>query len=136
MDGPSRSVNIERAFENLNFERQGKKVQDTLVSKPIIVASGENWKKVHLHTKPDCFYTIYRYEFNKEIFIMTLHQCHVLMLVEGTALELNVNSQSKTFQYAETFAVPAAANGYKLINLGNGTAKVIVSLIKEEACEI
>ncbi|WP_242206414.1 class I mannose-6-phosphate isomerase [Aestuariivivens insulae] len=134
MDGNPRPLNIDRAFDNLNFSRKGQVVQDTLVSKPYVEASGDHWKKIHLPTHPDHFYDIYRYEFDDEVIIETLNQCHVLMLVEGTAVALDLLNESQTFHYAETFAVSAAANSYRLINKGKETAKVIVSFVKDEAC--
>ncbi|MBJ6367447.1 class I mannose-6-phosphate isomerase [Snuella sedimenti] len=134
MDGNPRPLNIDRAYDNLNFNRKGQVVQDTLVSKPYVVSSGDHWKKIHLPTHPDHFYDIYRYEFDDEVVIETLNQCHVLMLVEGTAVELDLVNDSQTFHYAETFAVSAAANSYRLVNKGKEAAKVIVSFVKDEAC--
>ena len=134
MDGNPRPMNINRAYNNLDFNRKGTVVQETLVSKPYIELSGKNWKKIHLPTHPDHFYNIYRYEFDDEVIIETLNQCHVLMLVEGTTVELDLVSKSQKFHYAETFAVPAAANSYRLINKGKETAKVIVSFVKDESC--
>lgn len=135
MDGKPRPLNIERAFENLNFERKGKTVQDTLLSKPEVVDEGQGWKKIHLPTRPDHFYAIYRYEFEQEVYIETKGQCHLLMLVEGSSIALEVQGfESHTYHFAETFAVPAAAGFYKLINQGSQTAKVVVAFVKEEAC--
>lgn len=134
MDGNPRPLNIDRAFDNLNFNRKGEVVQETLVSKPYIESFGKDWKKIHLPTHPDHFYEIYRYEFDDEVIIETLNQCHVLMLVEGSAIELDLVNDSQTFHYAETFAIPAATGSYKLINKGNTRAKVIVSFVKEDAC--
>ncbi|TQO38433.1 mannose-6-phosphate isomerase class I [Arenibacter algicola] len=135
LDGKPRPLNIEHAFKNLNFDRKGNRVKETLVSKPYVESSGPDWKKIHLPTHPDHFYDIYRYEFEGEITINTNDQCHILMLVEGGSIELIPNDYpSQTFQYAETFAVPAAANKYRLINKMEGMAKVIVSFVKDEAC--
>ena len=135
LDGNPRPMNIERAFENLNFERQGEKVPATLIAKPEIEASGEDWEKIHLETHQDHFYDIYRYEFNNEVSVATNNQCHVLMLVEGQSIELVVEGFSpQIFHYAETFAVPAAAEKYLLINKGDKKAKVVVSFVKDEAC--
>ena len=134
LDGNPRPLNIDRAFENLNFSRKGKVVQDTLISKPTVELSGEGWKKIHLPTHPDHFYDIFRYEFDNEVYIDTNSQCHILMLVEGEAIELQVNGSKQNFYYAETFAVSAASNSYKLINIGKEKAKVIVSFVKDEAC--
>lgn len=135
LDGQPRPMNIEHAFNNLNFDRQGKNVLETLVSKPYVKSSGDDWRKIHLPTHPDHFYDIYRYEFKDEIKISTNNQCHILMLVEGTSIDLIADDcHPQTFQYAETFAVPAASKNYRLINKGENTAKVIVSFVKDEAC--
>ncbi len=135
LDGQPRPMNIEHAFNNLNFERQGENVQETLVSKPKVKSEGIDWKKIHLPTHPDHFYEIYRYEFEDKIEINTNGHCHILMLVEGTSIELlSSDLRPINFRYAETFAVPAAANSYRLTNNGKKTAKVIVSYVKDEAC--
>ncbi|QCX40401.1 hypothetical protein FF125_18850 [Aureibaculum algae] len=134
LEGNPRPLNINRAFDNLNFNRKGKVVQDTLISKPYVFSSGKEWKKIHLPTHSDHFYDIFRYEFDNEVTIETLNQCHVLMLVEGTSIELELADECQIFHYAETFAVSAAANSYKLVNKGGEKAKVIVSFVKDEAC--
>lgn len=135
LDGKPRPLNIDRAFENLNFERQGERVQETLFARPVVEAEGKGWKKIHLPTHTDHFYDIVRYEFEDEIEIETSNQCHILMLVEGTSIKLSVHEDaSQIFNYVETFVVPAAAGKYKLTNKGSGTAKVIVSFVKDEAC--
>jgi len=137
LEGNPRPLNIDRAFENLNFGRRGRKVQDTLISRPKLEDSGEGWEKVHLPTHPDHFYTIHRYEFLNKINIDTNDQCHVLMLVEGESLQLQIEGfENQTFHFAETFAIPAATKKYALINKGVEKAKVIVSFVKEEACYI
>ncbi|MEN9907248.1 MAG: hypothetical protein RLZZ540_389 [Bacteroidota bacterium] len=136
LEGNPRPLNIKRAFDNLNFERQGKIVSETLISKQTVILSGINWKVVHLPTHKDHFYDVFRYEFQNEIEIETLNQCHILMLVEGTAIVLEIGGyENKIFNYLETFAISASANKYKLINRGKGIAKVIVSFVKDEACE-
>jgi mannose-6-phosphate isomerase class I len=134
LDGNPRPMNIERAFENLNFERKGQNVQDTLISKPVVEASGSDWKKIHLPTHPDHFYDIFRYDFDNKVHIETKEQCHVLMLVEGDSIELLIDGEKQDFYYAETFAIPAAAKKYTLINKSNKKAKVIISFVKESAC--
>lgn len=135
LEGKPRPMNIDRAFENLNFDRQGDIVSNSLISKPIAKSSGEGWDIIHLPTHKDHFYDIYRYEFENEIELNTLNQCHVLMLVEGSTIELYINeNMPQTFNYVETFAIPAAAETYKLVNRGKETAKVIVAFVKDEAC--
>lgn len=135
LDGNPRPLNIERAMKNLNFERKGPEVSKSLISKPIVVDSGSDWKKIHLPTHPLHFYDIYRYDFETKANLITNSQCHILMLVEGEALELKVgNLPPQKFHFAETFAVPAVAESYTLINRGSKKAKVIVSFVKDDAC--
>jgi mannose-6-phosphate isomerase class I len=135
LDGNPRPLNIERAFENLNFERQGQIVYDTLICKPVVEAFGKDWQKVHLPTHPDHFYDIYRYDFENEVKIDTHNQCHILMLVEGESIELSIDSfTNRFFCYAETFAVPAAVGSYTLFNKSQKSVKVIVSFVKDEFC--
>jgi hypothetical protein len=53
------------------------------------------------------------------------------MLVEGTSILVETaEGSSQIFAYAETFVVPAAANSYKVINLGKSKAKVIKAFLK------
>ncbi len=135
LDGGPRPLNIDRAFENLNFERKGDVVQETLVSKPRILQQGSDWEWIHLPTHPDHFYDIHRYEFEHTVTIHNNGQCHVLMLVFGTAITLDTDGGgSATFHFAETFAVPAATTTYHLTNKGQGKAMVIVAFVKEKAC--
>jgi len=136
LDGQPRPLNIDRAFANLNFERKGSVVEDTLISKPEVQQLDSRTRKVHLPTHPEHFYAIYRYEFEEEVVIHTAGQCHILMLVEGETIELQTASGDLgKFHYIETFAVSAASDWYSLRNRGNSMAKVIVAFVKEEACQ-
>lgn len=135
LDGNLRPLNIDRAFDNLDFSLKGKVVEQTLISSPQFIPMGEGAQKVYMPTHEKHFYDICRYEFNDQITIETAGQCHLLMLVEGDAIELiTQNGHQETFYYIETFAVPAGAVSYKLTNKGSRPAKVIVSYVKEAAC--
>lgn len=133
LDGEPRPINIERAFQNLNFERRGEKVREELVSKPSLLKSGKGWDLFHLPTHPEHFYDIHRYEFEEEVAIDTDGSCHVLMLVEGSLiLVVTKRGFRQRFHYAETFVIPAAAESYRLINEGPGKAKVVEAFLKDE----
>lgn len=135
LNGEPRPLNVDRAFENLDFSRKGKVVQDTLVSKPEAIETGEDWEKILLPTHPEHFYEVIRYEFDSEVTIPTAGQCHLLMLVEGESLELETSGgRMMKFHFAETFAVPAATGSYRLKNLGSKRAKVVISYVKDSAC--
>lgn len=131
LNGNPRPINIEHAFNNLKFERKGKLVETELIAKPAVIAQGTDWKLVHLPTHKAHFYDVHRIDFETDVVMATEDGCHVLMLVEGSAIAIEIDGKvMNTFHYAETFIVPAATCSYKLINLGAQEAKVIKSFIK------
>lgn len=134
LDGKPRPLNIGRAFENLYFERQGKKVVEELISKPYVLEQGQGWRVIHQPTHPGHFYDVHRLEFSREIQLLTQNQCHVLALVEGSSIILETaNGMRQRFNYTETFVVPAAAGSYKLVNEGSAEAQVVKAFVKPEA---
>lgn len=131
LDGQPRPINIEHAFNNLDFSRKGETVKEELISRPVLLASGPGWKQEHLPTHREHFYDVHRYEFENKVQIATDGSCHVLMLVEGSAVVVETQSGFRQrFHYAETFVIPAAAIGYTLTNEGKGTAKVVKAFLK------
>ena len=131
LDGKPRPINIDHAFNNLNFERKGERVQQELISKPAIINEGEGWQLIHLPTHPEHFYDVHRMEFDQKFAAETNQSCQVMMLVEGQAVLLETADGTKQeFAYAETFVVPAAAKSYVLTNLGKGRAKVVKAFLK------
>ncbi|QNK64982.1 class I mannose-6-phosphate isomerase [Pedobacter sp. PAMC26386] len=134
LNGKPRPLNIDRAFANLNFDRKGENVRDTLISKQTVIKQGDDWQVVNLATHPDHFYAIQRYEFDTIIEARTEGQCHVLSLVEGDYIVVKTGELEQEIHYAETFIIPADAVQYQLINKNKGRAKVITAFVKEECC--
>ena len=131
LDGNPRPINIEHAFNNLNFDRKGSMVEQELIAKLQVIDKGDDWQLVHLPTHSEHFYDVHRIEFDKQVSIDTNDTCHVMMLVEGESILLETaDGTVHTFAYAETFVIPAAAVSYKLSNLGNKRAKVIKAFLK------
>jgi len=131
LNGQPRAINIDHAFNNLKFDRKGRKVVDELISKPKVIAQGEDWEIIHLPTHADHFYDVERLEFDSTITVKTEESVHVLMLVEGTSVTVTPgDGEPTTFYYAETFVIPAAAESYTLQNTGGGRAKVIKAFLK------
>jgi len=135
LDGKPRTLNIERAFANLNFDRQGARIQDEFVSKPVLLFEVlENQKyqrEVHLPTHAAHFYDVHRLEFNDSIDIKTNNSCHVLNLVQGKSVILeSTNGRQTEFHYAETCVVPAAAGSYRLISPRGEDLLVVKTFIK------
>jgi mannose-6-phosphate isomerase class I len=131
LDGNPRPINIDHAFNNLDFERKGSLVKTELIAKPRVIEEYAGFRLVHLPTHPEHFYDVHRIEFDKDVLIETNDCCHVMMLVEGQAVCLETADGSRhQFAFAETFVIPAAAQNYRLINLGKTTAKVIKAFLK------
>lgn len=131
LDGKPRPINIERAFENLNFERKGKKVGKELISIPSVINQGNDWQVIHLATHSEHFYDVHRVEFDSKITVDTNNGFHLLNLVEGSSLIVETGDRQQHIHYAETFIIPAAARKYTLINEGEGRAKVVKAFVKE-----
>jgi mannose-6-phosphate isomerase class I len=131
LDKKPRPINIEHAFNNLDFSRKGSKVQEELISKPAVLTKGPDWQVVHLPTHQDHFYDIHRIEFQTTFSVETGNTCHVLMVVEGQSVLIETADGTKQeFAYAETFVVPAAAQSYRLTNTGEDFIKVIKAFLK------
>ena len=131
LNGNPRPINIEHAFNNLDFSRKGDQVQEELIAKPTVLLEQDGLKFYHLPTHPDHFYDVHRLEFDGEVDIQTENVCHILMLVEGESVSVtSADGTRSTFAFAETFVVPAASGSYKIVNNGLKRAKVIKAFLK------
>lgn len=136
LDGKPRTLNIERAFHNLYFDRKGKRIQEEFVSNPKIISQGALndgawWQVVHLPTHANHFYDVHRLEFNGSIDVDTFGSCHVLSLVEGQTVRIETaNGSLNDFHYAETFVVPAAAQHYRLTSPDGKAISVVKTFVK------
>ncbi len=134
LDGKPRPLNIDRAMENLYFERQGSRVEEELVSRPRVLREEAGGRLVHLPTHPEHFYDIHRFELSSAMEEQTDGSVHVMCLVEGERVLLHTpDGRTRRFHYAETFCVSAAAGSY-LLETENGEAvKVVKAFLKPTA---
>jgi mannose-6-phosphate isomerase class I len=131
LDGKPRTLNIGRAFENIDFTRKGEKIRNKFISKPVVIERGKDWELIHFPTHANHFYDVHRLDFSNSVQVSTENECHILMLVEGEQIILETaNGMQQLFHYAETFVVPAACENYRLINRGSSGAKVIKAFVK------
>jgi mannose-6-phosphate isomerase class I len=132
LDGQPRPLNIQRAFDNLYFDRKGERIRKEFVSHPQLIERGESWELYHLPTHPEHFYDVFRIRFSGSVTLPTNDSCQVMSLVEGETVTLiTQNGLRKCFNYAETFVVPAAAKHFTLINDRQEPAIVVIAFLKD-----
>ena len=130
IDGKPRPLNIKRGMENLIFDRSGDKVEEELISHPVVIERNSNWELEHLPTHKDHLYDVHRFTINSSVKVRTLGKAHVLNLVEGEKIEIITKKKSSYFHFAESFIVPAGAEEYTIKNLSEKPAMVVKAFVK------
>ena len=131
LDGQPRPLNIERAMENLYFDRRGERIQREFISQPRVLSRENGWEMIHLPTHNDHFYDVHRYDFNSAVQGRTEGSPHVLNVVEGPSVILETPGMPpQRFSYAETFVIPAATESYRLVSDTGAPVKVIKAFLK------
>jgi mannose-6-phosphate isomerase class I len=130
LDGKPRQLNIQRAMDNLYFERNGQYVKDNLISKPVLLERAEGWELWHLPTHETHLYDVHRLKIKDSVEVETKNNCHVLSLVEGNSVTVETGERSLNISYAETFIIPAAAKKYRIINRSSSDALVVKAFVK------
>jgi rRNA maturation RNase YbeY len=134
LDGRPRPLNIERAMDNLYFERQGERVVRELIAQPRLLACGPDWQWLHLPTHAEHLYDVHRFDFSGQIEAHADGSPHVLNVVEGGPVMLETaGARPQQFAFAETFIVPAAAGSYRLRSQTGQPVKVVKAFLKPEA---
>lgn len=131
LSGKPRPLNIKRGMANLFFDRKGDDVRETLISKPVLISESDDWQTFHLPTHETHLYDVHRHHLKNTVVIETKNKCHVMSLVEGSAITIETGGgYSQRFNYAETFVIPAAAGRFKIINDSDEMAIVVDAFVK------
>jgi mannose-6-phosphate isomerase class I len=133
LDGRPRPLNLERAMDNLYFDRQGERIRREFISQPRLLARGADWERIHLPTHAEHFYDVQRFDFSGTIEATTDASPHILNVVAGPSVLLEVpGAPPQRFAFAETFVVPAAAETYRLHSDTGRPVKVICAFLKAQ----
>ena len=133
LNGQPRTLNIERAFENLDFSRKGNRVVEQNINNIKVIHEDRDCKTECLSTSTEQFYNVHRIELKTKFEFKTNDCFSVMSLVEGNFIEVEQqNGFIKRFNYAETFIIPAAARSFILKNGRDMPCKVLRAFIKPE----
>jgi predicted NBD/HSP70 family sugar kinase/mannose-6-phosphate isomerase class I len=131
LNGKPRTLNVERAFENLNFSFNGRIIQNEFVNAKVSQACDQSYEIIHLKTHEKHFYNVERIELKSKIEISTNDYFHIYMLVEGDCVLVETNRGfKKMFHYAETFIIPAKIGTYLITNHNKGVCKLLKAYLK------
>lgn len=132
LDGKLRTLNIERAFENIRFERREKFIKDNYLVKPKLLQKGDDWKEYELYNRPETFYHVHRIEFYKEFEISMEGKAFAINCVEGETVKIiSKNEREVTLSLFESMVIPAATEKVKIVNMGKGICKLIMVFIRK-----
>ena len=131
LEGNLRPINLQRAFENIRFERRKKWVQENLLAKPKLLRSGKNWREFVLYDAQFTFYNIHRIEFDELFEMDTNGIAYSTNLVQGEQVEIySQNNRVTKLSYLETMIIPAATGKIKIVNKGKSQCKMVIVYVK------
>ena len=131
LNGKPRTLNVERALENLDFSYNGSIIKNEFVNSKLSQACNQDYEIIHFNTHQKHFYNVERIELKNKIEISTNDLFHIYMLVEGECVMVETKSGfKKIFHYAETFIIPALIGTYAITNQNNGVCKLVKAFLK------
>ncbi|MCX8188125.1 MAG: hypothetical protein N3F64_00260 [Nitrososphaeria archaeon] len=131
LDGSLRAIHLEHSFNVLKTYRREKWVLENLKQRPKLVREGMKWAEYLIGEREDMYFKTYRLEFEKEIEDNTNGQFHMITLVEGEKVIVkSENGRDYILYFPDTLTIPASVGRYKIVNLGEGVAKVVKALIR------
>ncbi|MCJ8012722.1 class I mannose-6-phosphate isomerase [Paenibacillus sp. KQZ6P-2] len=128
LDGKLRPMNVQYAFDNVDFSRKGQWVQDNLIPQPkLLKQQGSNSEYV-LGERDDLLFYVNRLHLTDRWEDETGDEFVLLNLVEGECVRivsLNDESVYVEFRYAESYIIPASFGPYAIVNQGSKPCKLI-----------
>jgi mannose-6-phosphate isomerase class I len=132
LDGAPRPLHLNHGTANICWDRRTRWVQDQLINRLELIASGPGWREERTGLHPLEFIETRRHWFSGPVLHDTKGNVNVLNLVQGD--RAIVESPTGSFEpvevhYAETFIVPAAVGQY-VIRPGGGRSSDEYATIK------
>jgi mannose-6-phosphate isomerase class I len=131
LQGNLRPINVDRAWENLRFERRAGWVRENLVARPRLLREGTDWQEEVLMERPEFFYNIHRLAFETRVAYDTENRALAINLVEGEAIDVvAANGRRQPLRYLESMVVPAGAERVEFVNRGDRACKLVVVYVR------
>jgi mannose-6-phosphate isomerase class I len=132
LEGKFRPLNIDRAWENIRFERRSEWVKKNLIAKPQLIAEGDGWKKYLLAEQKENWWVVHRVEFECEFSMTTNDTAYAANLVEGEKVNIiTANGREYSLAFAESMIIPAAAEIFTVRNLGQRLCKLLLIFVRK-----
>jgi mannose-6-phosphate isomerase class I len=129
-----RPIHLEHAFNVIDPDRRTKWVKNNLKIEPVMLRKESGVEEYLIADRKEFFHKVHRIDFNKEYTDYTHGSFHVLTLVEGNKISINVSDKDFMgidLNYSETVIIPAAVKKYEVINKGDEPCKIVKALLKE-----
>ena len=123
-----RAVHVEHAFRNLDPARSGAAVSRELVQRPRPLRAGDGWREEVLGALPAMFFQVHRIavEPGRAAEQQTDGRFHVLTVVDGQGVVITTAAGHRhSVHYAETLAIPASVNAYRVHNPGPEPVRLV-----------
>ncbi len=134
LDGVPRPIHTYHGERTVARDRTTTWVRNNIVQKPRIARSGEGWSEVIVGESPLLYFSLRRFEFEKEIEDNTNGKFHVLTLVDGEKIRIRSKQHPERYfdaEFMDMVVVPSTIGEYVVENLGVEPIRVHKTMLKD-----
>lgn len=128
LDGKLRPINIDFAFDNIDFSRKTRWVQENLIPQPKLLKQQGRNEEYLLGERDDLLFYVNRIHLSDRWEDETDDEFVLLNLVEGERvriISLDDEDVYVEFSYLESYIIPASFGAYAIVNLSSMPCKLI-----------
>jgi len=133
LDGNLRPIHLEHAFKAMKSYRKTNWVARNLKQPPRTLRGGKEWAEYLLGRFREIPYEVRRLEFAREVKDDTRGRFHMVLLIEGSAVEIRSKEEPEKYieiNFSEAVIIPACFGRYVITNTGEATSKILKVLLK------
>ena len=132
-DGKPRPIHTKMGKETIK-ERRTSWVRDNIVQKPRVARHGEGWAEYIVGEHDLLYFSLRRFEFEKQIEDDTNGKFHVLALVDGDRVRVRSIENPEHYydaEFLDIIVVPASMGKYVVENLGKEPICIHKTMLKD-----